>query len=66
MGATHASRRTRWPAYLDNARGKELTLSVSLCVGGTRGCTVSTEDMLTSTTPALPALSDYSLHPRHT
>ena len=36
--------------------------SLSLC--GTH--TVSTQDMLTSTAPVLPALSDYSLHPRHT
>ena len=42
------------------------TPSLSLCVGETRGYTVSTAVMLTSTTPALPALSDYSLHPRHT
>ena len=59
----------RWPTYLDHARGKGLTFQVSLCVGGTCGYTVSTEVMLTSTAPALPALpalSDYSLHPRHT
>ena len=54
MGATHALRRTRWPAHLDHARGKGLTLQVSFCVGGTRGYTVSTEDMLTSTAPVLP------------
>ena len=66
MGDTQALRRTRWPAYLDDARGKGLTLQVSFCVGGTRGCTVSTQDMLTSTAPVLPALSDYSPHPRHT
>ena len=35
-------------------------------MGGTRGYTVSTQDVLTSTAPVLPALSDYSLHPRHT
>ena len=43
-----------------------VTLKVPLCVGGTRGYTVSAEDMLTSTAPVLPALSDYTLHPRHT
>ena len=42
------------------------TLSLSLCVRGTRGYTVSTQDMLTSTAPVLPALSNNSLHPRHT
>ena len=42
------------------------TLSLSLSVGGTRGYTVSTQDVLTSTAPVLPALSDYSLHPQHT
>ena len=42
------------------------TFSLSLCVRGTRGYTVSTQDVLTSTAPLLPALSDYSLHPRHT
>ena len=30
MGATHAFRLTRWPAYLDHARGKGPTLQVSL------------------------------------
>ena len=35
-------------------------------MGGTRGYTVSVQDVLTSTTPVLPALSDYSLRPRHT
>ena len=33
-------------------------------MGGTRGYTVSTEDMLTSTARVLPALSYYSIHPR--
>ena len=37
-----------------------------LRLGGTCGHTVSTQDMLTSTAPVLPALSGYSLHPRHT
>ena len=64
MGVTHALRRTRRPTGLDHARGKGLTLQVSLCVGGTRGYTVSTEDMLTCTAPVLPTLSDYSLHPQ--
>ena len=41
------------------------TLSLSLCCRTSR-LRVSTAVMLTSTTPALPALSDYSLHPRHT
>ena len=40
--------------------------SLSLCGRNSRGYTVSTEDMLTSTAPVLPALSEYSLHPRHT
>ena len=35
-------------------------------MGGTRGYTASTEDKLTSTAPVLPALSDYSVRPRHT
>ena len=35
-------------------------------MGGTRGYTVSTQDVLTSTTPVMPALSDCSLRPRHT
>ena len=42
MGATYVLRWTRWPAYLDHARGKGLALQVSLCMGGTRGYTVST------------------------
>ena len=51
MCATHVLRRTRWPACLDHARGKGL---LSLC-GRTRGYTVSTRDMPTSTAPVLPA-----------
>ena len=35
-------------------------------MGGTLGYTVSVHDVLTSTTPVLPALCDYSLRPRHT
>ena len=42
------------------------TLSLSLRVGGTRGYTVSTQDVFTSTAPVLPALSDCSLYSRHT
>ena len=40
------------------------TLSLTLCVAGIRGYTVSTQDTLTCTAPVLPALSDYSIHPR--
>ena len=43
-----------------------LFFSLFVCVGGTLGNTVSTQDVLTSTAPALPALGDYCLHPRHT
>ena len=59
MGATHALKRTRWPAYLEHARGKGLE---SLCMWEKLVVTVSTEDMLTFTAPVLPALSDYSVH----
>ena len=56
----------RWPAHLDHVRGKGLTFQVSLCMGSTRGYTVSVHDVLSSTTPALPALCDYSLRLQHT
>ena len=40
------------------------TLSLTLCGQENRGYTVSTQDTLTCTAPVLPALSDYSFHPR--
>ena len=49
--------------HLDHAHRKGLTFHVSLCMGGTRGCTVSVLDVLTSTTPVLPALGHYSVRP---
>ena len=36
----------------------------TLCVAGICGYTVSTQDTLTCIAPVLPALSDYSFHPR--
>ena len=60
MGATHALRRTRWPVYMDHARGKDSHSLVFLCLAGTRGYTVSIQDVLISTASVLPTLGDYS------
>ena len=61
MGATHALRWTRWPAYLDHARGKGLTFQTALCDVRPRRYTVSAADTQRPTTYTLSALSHCTL-----